>query len=97
MMLGRSIIGGGLTMKFLANALSTPTGRMVVDHTGLEGAFDYELRFAPATPTASTPAASLEQPSVFVAVEEQLGLKLEPRIEPVQVLVIDSVSMPTEN
>jgi uncharacterized protein (TIGR03435 family) len=96
MMLGRSIIGGGLTMKFLASALSGVTGRTVVDHTDLEGPFDFELRYAPPAGGAEPPPPS-DQPSVFTAVQEQLGLKLEAANEPIEVLVIDQVSMPTEN
>jgi uncharacterized protein (TIGR03435 family) len=100
MMLGRAIIGGGLTMKFLAYALSIYSGRTVVDHTGLDGPFDYELRYAPPPAAAgggNPPAATDNQPSIFVAIQEQLGLKLEPSVEPVQVVVVDSVSMPTDN
>jgi uncharacterized protein (TIGR03435 family) len=93
-----AIRGGGLTMRFLASALGVYVGRTVVDRTGLEGPFDFDLTYAPspAPAVASLPPAD-DRPSIFVAVQEQLGLELEPSVEPVEVLVIDRVSMPTEN
>jgi uncharacterized protein (TIGR03435 family) len=97
-MMGPAVIrGGGLTLRFLANALAGPAGRTVVDRTGLEGAFDFELRYAPAAARDGGPPPSDDRPSIFVAVQEQLGLKLEPTTAPVEMLVVDSVSMPTEN
>ena len=100
-----AIRGGGLTLRFLANAMNGSAGRSVVDRTGLEGPYDFELRFAP--PTARSPSTppgadggsppSDDRPSIFVAVQEQLGLKLEATTAPVEVLVVDSVSMPAEN
>jgi uncharacterized protein (TIGR03435 family) len=69
--------------------------RTVVDKTGFMGKFDVDLKWNPdeaaATPTADT------TPSIFTALEEQLGLKLESSKGPVEVLVIDSVSKPSEN
>jgi uncharacterized protein (TIGR03435 family) len=100
-----AIRGGGLTLRFLANAMNGSAGRIVVDRTGLEGPYDFELRFVPATARSpSTPPGadggsppSDDRPSIFVAVQEQLGLKLEATTAPVEVLVVDSVSMPAEN
>jgi uncharacterized protein (TIGR03435 family) len=105
MMMGPARIrGGGLTMTFLANALTGFTQRMVVDRTGLGGPFDFDLTYAPATRGPSTPLAAAggrapsdDRPSIFTAVQEQLGLKLEAATAPVEVLVVDSVSMPSEN
>jgi uncharacterized protein (TIGR03435 family) len=88
----------------LAGTLSGQVGRIVVDRTGLTGAFDFDLEFAPepagnpaggAAPTPS-PAAT-DRPSLFTAVEEQLGLKLQPQRAPIEVTVIDRVEPPTEN
>jgi uncharacterized protein (TIGR03435 family) len=91
-----AIRGGGLTMPFLASALAPYVGRMVVDRTRLEGPFDFELTYAPAR-RGGGPAPSDDRPSIFAAVQEQLGLKLEPTTASVEVLIIDAVSMPTEN
>jgi uncharacterized protein (TIGR03435 family) len=96
MMSPRLIRGGGLTMRFLAHALTVYVRRTVVDRTGLAGPFDFHLTYAPAA-RGGGPAPSDDQPSIFTAVQEQLGLTLEPATAPVEVLVIDSVSMPTEN
>ena len=61
------------------------------NRTGLAGEFDIDLRFTP----DSSPAGAPEFPSIFTAVQEQLGLKLEPGRAPARVLVIDSVERPT--
>jgi len=90
-----AIRGGGLTVPFLASALTPYVGRLVVDRTGLEGPFDFELTYAPAA-RAGGPAASDDRPSIFAAVQEQLGLKLEPSTASVEVLNVDAVSLPTE-
>jgi uncharacterized protein (TIGR03435 family) len=99
------IRAGGRTMAELATSLSTLTNtgsslnRMIVDRTGLAGVFDVELKFTPDNiPNAlppGTPPVDREGASIFTAVQEQLGLKLEPQRGPVEVLVIDSVSRPT--
>jgi uncharacterized protein (TIGR03435 family) len=64
----------------------------VVDATGIDGLYDINLKFAPAGATES------ELPSIFTAVQEQLGLKLEPRKVPVENLVVDHVEKePVDN
>ncbi len=77
--------------------LSRPVGRPVINNTGLTGGFDYDLRWAPeqAVPDGAVRESAL--PSIFTALEEQLGLKLVPSRGPVEVLVIDSVEMPAPN
>ena len=88
----------GITMPALATALQPTVGRPVVDQTGLDGRFDVEYSFAPQPPTAGVePAFGPEAPMLFVALEEQLGLKLESRRMHVSVLVIESIDRPTEN
>ena len=97
-------------MSQLAQTLSRYTGRMVVDQTALTGGFDYDLEFEadPAVlgrgPGGGFPpgpsAPSVAQPgsagiSIFRAVQQQLGLRLDSRTAPVDVLVIDSVEHPT--
>ncbi len=82
-------------MDAIAHWLWTPSGRTVVDKTGLSGRYDVELHWTPDnTPTDSTLAGG---PSIFTAVQEQLGLKLEPSTAPLDVLVIDSAQKPTSN
>jgi len=86
--------GTGITMEELAAALSGQLERMVVDKTGLTGAYDLHTMWArDAAPAADSDAPSL--PTIFTALEEQFGLKLVPAKGPVQVLVIDSVEKPS--
>jgi uncharacterized protein (TIGR03435 family) len=82
------VTGRGIPMKTFARNLSGATGRYVVDQTCLAGLFDLDLEFAPEQ-SADTQGASL-----FTAIQEQLGLKLDARRAPVEVLVIDSVAQP---
>lgn len=97
---GNRLVAGGTSMAALARSLSNQAGRIIVDKTGLIGGFDLELEFT-SDPSAAggQPAAVSDTnlPSLFTAVEEQLGLKLVPARRPVEVLVIDSVERPTEN
>jgi len=74
--------------------------RMVIDKTGLEGRFDFVLWFAPDRDASSgTDDGTLRDngPSIFAALEEQLGLKLQPDKGPVDTVVIDHVERPSEN
>ena len=83
----------------LVNALSDVAGRPVVDRSGLTGTYDITLKWAPEFPPGTlingAPPPPSDGPSLFTALREQLGLKLEPARAPVPVLVIDSVQMPT--
>jgi uncharacterized protein (TIGR03435 family) len=81
-------------MKDFATALQSNVDRPVVDRTGLGGRFDLEYSFAAAPATA---AGGGNQPVLLVALEEQLGLKLESQRVAVPVLVIDSVEHLIEN
>jgi uncharacterized protein (TIGR03435 family) len=99
-----SIRAGAITMERLAAALTNQgfVDRFVVDRTDLVGKFDVDLRWssrplgAGLDPRAAN-ADLLNQPSIFTAVQEQLGLKLEPRTEDMDVLVIDQVQQPSPN
>ena len=74
----------------LVNNLGNIVGRMVIDQTGLTGTYDLTLEWAPQGSDASDP-----RPSIFAALEEQLGLKLVPAKGPVEVIVIDHIEKPT--
>ena len=92
---------GGWPLALFASSISNQVGRQVVERTGLTGNWDFELTFAPDAGRglppggADAPPASAHGPSLFTAVEEQLGLKLQPTKGPVEVMVIDSVERPT--
>jgi uncharacterized protein (TIGR03435 family) len=94
-----SINAGGMTMARLAQTLSGIVGRVVTDETTLTGAYDLQLTFAPeqARPPGALPPTDPDAPSIFAALQEQLGLKLNTRRGMVEVLVIDRVEPPTEN
>jgi len=98
----------GLPMAILAQLLTELTGRVVEDRTGLEGLYDWEFRVSLATlmqlsagAGVNIPPAMLgalpEGPSLMTELQEELGLKLESTRGPVEVLVIDTVEMPTDD
>jgi uncharacterized protein (TIGR03435 family) len=82
------IIGGAMLIDNLVTSLGGFAGRIVQNRTGLTGRFDFELTW---TAEQSDPNAL----SLFTAVQEQLGLKLEATRGPVEVLVLDRVERPT--
>ena len=84
---------GGATMGALARMLSGPLGRIVEDRTKLAGGFDFDVEFDPGLAAGTVDGVA----SIFTALEEQLGLKLESVRAPVEVLVIDRLERPTEN
>ncbi len=90
---GRGVIAArGVPVGALAGALSTVLHGPVEDHTGIAGSFDVDLRWTP------DDAASTSGPSLFTAVQEQLGLRLDTGKGSVEMLVVDHVErVPTEN
>lgn len=86
----------GIPMAQLAPLISVVVQRPVVDRTGLPGLYDIELTFTPNQPPGSD-LTNPDAPSVFTALQEQLGLKLDAERELVEVLVIDRIERPTEN
>jgi uncharacterized protein (TIGR03435 family) len=105
------LAGQGTPMESLARLLSEQLGRTVLDQTGLKGNYDFTLQWTPeqgeammlkgpeggkpGTDNAAPPESS--GPSIFTAIQEQLGLKLESTKGPVEILVIDHVEKPSEN
>jgi bla regulator protein blaR1 len=100
----------GANMGGLADALSSLVGRNVLDKTGISGNYDIKLEWTPdesespmlkgppdgkAVPAPPAPEAT--GPSVFTAIQEQLGLKLEAQKGPVEVTIIDHIEKATEN
>jgi uncharacterized protein (TIGR03435 family) len=91
--------------KLLVDVLAAAVQQRVIDRTGLSGTYDIDLHWTPAaTPlqsdspsSAAAAATPSDAPSIFTAVQEQLGLKLDSTRAPVDVLVIDQVERPTEN
>jgi uncharacterized protein (TIGR03435 family) len=85
---------GGAQLADFARVLSFlgVLGRPVVDRTGLTADYEFELRWTPDV-DRSRPVDP-DMPSLFTAIREQLGLKLEPTNGPVEVLIIDSTKLP---
>jgi uncharacterized protein (TIGR03435 family) len=107
----RTLDAAGVTMKSLIErALPNIVGRMVIDKTGLTDTFNVHMEWAPDAPMPvqagaggsndpgrSAPSTDNAGPSIFSAIQEQLGLKLESTKGPVEVLVIDHVEKPSAN
>ena len=96
------VAAGGIPISQLTVMLSQYTQRIVVDRTGLKGNFDIDLTFTPdrmpqgpPPPGVQLPPIDPNGPSIFTAIQEQLGLKLDSERGPVEVLVIDHVERPT--
>jgi uncharacterized protein (TIGR03435 family) len=97
------MVMGGTPMAQFATVLSNVVQRVVLDRTQLAGAFDFRLSWTPDTipqgaPPPGAPAlppADPDGPSLFAALQEQLGLKLESTRAPLEVLVIDRAERPT--
>jgi bla regulator protein blaR1 len=96
-------------VSLLVHELSQRLGRPVVDRTGLSGHYDFKLEWISdqsppvlqsrdsATAVPSAPGADSSGPSLFTALQEQLGLKLESEKGPVEIIVIDRAKEPSEN
>ena len=82
------ITGRSIPIVQLITMLSLNTGRAVVNETSLEGSFDVDLEWSP-------DQSVTDRPSIFTALQEQLGLKLESTRRPAEVLVIDHIERPT--
>jgi uncharacterized protein (TIGR03435 family) len=105
--------GQGVELSFLASVLSQQLGRQVLDQTGLKGSYDLALKWTPeqgegmmmggpggpggGPPPDGAPPPDASGPSIFTALQEQIGLRLEATKAPAEVLTIDHVEKPSEN
>jgi uncharacterized protein (TIGR03435 family) len=86
-----TMVARKVTVAMLASRLERQVGRRVVNNTGLTAAYDYTLTWS------QDQSADPTGPSIFTALQEQLGLKLDSMKGPVDTVVIDSVERPSEN
>ena len=94
---GRSFRGGGSSIGVLAAILPQQVGRPVEDRTGLSGLFDFDLEFSAEGRDLDAIPVGGDTPSIFTALQEQLGLRLESARAPLDVFVIDRVERPTDD
>jgi uncharacterized protein (TIGR03435 family) len=90
---GPHLMGKGATIAQLVSSLSGRLAGPVVDATGLQGTYDYDVLFAP----DDSPSADETRPLLPAALQSELGLKLERSKAPIEVLVIDHLEKPSEN
>ena len=100
----RSLTARGMFMPMFAQMMRSRVGRPVVDRTGMDAAYDLELEWSSDLGLQQAPAGSAgaseltpEGLSLFTALQEQLGLRLQADRGPVDVVVIDSAEQPTPN
>ena len=91
---GGKLLVQAITMSRFAIQLGGLVDGPVEDKTGLMGKYDFTLEWTPSTSGAASEDGG---PSIFTALQEQLGLKLEPAKGQVEVLVIDHIERPSEN
>ena len=106
---GSGLAASAVPFSALSSALAQILGRPVIDKTGIKGYYDFKLVYSrvglpnngplPPPPGGAAPGldASDPMPSIFTAIQEQFGLKLDSTKGPVEVVLIDSISKPTEN
>ncbi len=103
------VTGQGVPIAILVNLLATQLHQTVIDKTGLSGTYDLDLTWAPdpgsgpvfkgsdGAPQRADPPPDSTGPSIFTAIQEQLGLKLQSTKGPVETIVVDHIEMPSEN
>jgi len=93
---GVGVSARGVPLEAIVRQLSMQLKTNVVDKTGLHGLYDFNLHWAANAGDSSTASDSASEPSLFTAVEQQLGLKLQAQKAPTPVLVIDHIEKPEE-
>jgi uncharacterized protein (TIGR03435 family) len=94
---GMEVLLGAQPISRLANSMSGAAGRVVLDKTGLKGNYDITLTYSDQPRPDGPPPPPDAPPNIFTALQEQLGLKLDPDRAPLKVLVIDRIERPSEN
>lgn len=94
-----SIVSGGIALDSLVVSISGSAGRQVLNRTGLKGFYALTLRWAEPRRPGASPDAALDEnlPDFFTALQEQLGLKLQPEKAQMPIFIVDHIERPTEN
>jgi len=93
----QTMYSGGATMEALIRMMTPAAGRQITDATGLSGYYAVAFRFQRIPSRSAAEPSPDDPPALLTAVQEQLGLKLEPVMVDAQVLVIDHIERPSEN
>ncbi len=94
------LVANAVRLSQFAKVLTPQLDREVIDKTNLEGRFDIQLHWTPerfGSTAVGVPTGSMDAPSIFTAIQEQLGLRLESVRELTEVLIIDHAEKPTAN
>ncbi len=91
---GVKVVARHVTMAFILGRLEIPSGRPVFDRTGLTGTYDFELDYSAADAADDAPT---DLPSIFTAIRERLGLRLDAATAPFDTVVVEHAERPTGN
>ena len=94
---GRKLTAERWSMGRVADFLGGELNQPVTDQTHVEGIFNLKLEWSPEDLGGRAPSSPSQAPSIFTAIQEQLGVKLEPQKAPVEVVVVDNAERPSEN
>ena len=92
-----TITSKAVPLVFFASILEMPADRKIVDQTGLIGSYDVDLHFSSSNLSANSTADTSNDPDFFTALQQQLGLKLQPAKMEIPILVVDHVDPPSDN
>lgn len=91
------LVGKAIPMSMFVTLLADQLGRRVIDKTGLTGRYDIDLHYTPGSGRETFVDADTSTPSLFTALQEQLGLRLEATKGPVETMVVDRIERPGAN
>jgi len=90
-----ALLSGGYPLTGVAERLEFLARRPVIDQTGLDGFYEVTLRYRPGPPEAESQPGEL--PILFTAIQEQLGLRLQPTRAIISTIIIDRMEQPSQN
>jgi uncharacterized protein (TIGR03435 family) len=94
---GGMVVSTGMTIARFARSIQGTTGRILIDKTGLQGDYEFTLKYTASRPGVTAPEVGDAGPDIFTALREQLGLKVEPTRTTIDFLIIEHIERPTAN